>query len=1255
MNCTYKTVFNRALGVWQAVSEIAGIAGAQTASRVALSQPGLAILLLALTLPVRAHDLDMPGELVVTGASPQAWAGSDELSVGKSVTGVVLTIKDAGAVSNADGYIGHDAGSSGAVTVDGLGSGAIWTNSGSLVIGYDGTGAIDIRNGGTVSNTSGLIGHSSIFASSNSNGTVTVDGIGSTWTNSAGMGIGNYGTGTLTIRNGGTVNATTATIGGLVAGASGTVTVDGNGSTWTLSDAIVVGANSVGSLAISNGGIVISAGISSTIGAYGGGGPSTATVTVDGNGSRWTTSGNLVVGGYGEASLTIRNGATVSGDIGSIGNFNSSNGSVTVDGNGSTLTHTGDLTVGFAGKGALTIRNGAVVNNATGHIGRNADGGGTVTVDGSGSSWGNTGDLYVGKRGNGSLTIQNGGTVSNANAQIGGNFSKSSAVTVDGSGSTWTSSGSLIVGGGDGSYDPANLVFGFGTGTLTVTNGGRATASHVEVATLYADSTFYSRGTVHLAGTATSRGVLETGYLTKGAGVATFNWNGGILRATGHQASFIQNFDAASIDIQSEGAFVDSNGFNIGIGTGLDGIGGLTKQGSGTLVLSGANTYSGGTTITAGILQIGDGGTTGSIVGDVTNNATLRFNRSDAFTYAGHVSGTGSLTQQGSGSLTLTGTHSYTGGTTLLAGTLALGAGGSLSATGAVDLAGAGTSFDLSAGGHQSIGALSGVAGSTVALGAHTLTTNSNSHTTYAGTFSGSGGLTKQGTGTLAVSGTNSYGGNTSIAAGTLQFDSYTQSASQSLTLGASSDSSHGKLAVTGLATFNTDARLAIDVASVNTLAVGQTLSSVISAGTLNASTFSVSDNSALFNFRAALNGNAVDLSVLPGVTAYDAVASQGLLPAAGAAGVLDALLNNAPGGDMGTVVTTLGQLSSNRAVASAIAQTLPQASGLPALQGVLGAFNQVLQGRQDTATAATPSALTYASLGGAGDLPAGPAASSGQAWARTFGAHADQADHKGSAGFDAGTWGLALGADAPRGDAQRLGLAYAYARTQVSGNADLAGTAQNAGIDSHLLALYGSRALTPDLTLDWQADLGLSRHQSNRYINFGGLVRTASATYDSYSAHAGMGLARRVKLDADTTLTPDLSADYTWLHSRAYAESGAGALNLQVQAQSTDALVLGANLKFARRLSSLSDFSGYLGLGYDALNERNTLVAAYTGAPTQQFSTSAAEPSPWIARAGLAYSRTLANGTDISVHYDVQARGPLLNQSASLKATWMF
>ena len=79
----------------------------------------------------------------------------------------------------------------------------------------------------------------------------------------------------------------------------------------------------------------------------------------------------------------------------------------------------------------------------------------------------------------------------------------------------------------------------------------------------------------------------------------------------------------------------------------ISGTGVVTKIGTGTLTLTGDSTYAGTTTISAGTLQLGNGGTTGSVVGNIVDTSALVFNRSDALTYGGVISSTGTLTQAG--------------------------------------------------------------------------------------------------------------------------------------------------------------------------------------------------------------------------------------------------------------------------------------------------------------------------------------------------------------------------------------------------------------------------------------------------------------------------------------------------------------------------------------------------------------------------------------------------------------------------------
>ena len=167
----------------------------------------------------------------------------------------------------------------------------------------------------------------------------------------------------------------------------------------------------------------------------------------------------------------------------------------------------------------------------------------------------------------------------------------------------------------------------------------------------------------------------------------------------------------------------------------------MQQSGTGTTTLTGTNTYTGGTTISAGTLQIGNGGTTGSIAGNVTDNGTLAFNRSDSFTFANVISGTGAVQQSGTGTTILTGTNTYTGGTTINGGTLQIGNGGTSGS----------------------------IAGNVTANSGGTLAFDRSDSITFANVISGTGSVQQSGTGTTTLTGTNTYSGGTTISGGTLQ------------------------------------------------------------------------------------------------------------------------------------------------------------------------------------------------------------------------------------------------------------------------------------------------------------------------------------------------------------------------------------------------------------------------------------------------------------------------------------------------------
>ena len=228
---------------------------------------------------------------------------------------------------------------------------------------------------------------------------MTVTGTGSQLSNSSGFFVGYGGSGTLAIANGGTVNSSYATI-GQNNGSMGVVTVNGGHSTWnapSVSESLCVGYNGNGMMTITNGGTVNDQRASCSIGS---GSASTGTVAVDGAGSTWSSYEALDVGGRGNATLNVTNGGVVTSQSGLLGNMTGSTGSATISGSGSTWTATLGVTVGGAGDGKLRIDGGGTVNSpsdvpgaAASYIAQGYNSMSTVAVDGAGSTWTNGANL----------------------------------------------------------------------------------------------------------------------------------------------------------------------------------------------------------------------------------------------------------------------------------------------------------------------------------------------------------------------------------------------------------------------------------------------------------------------------------------------------------------------------------------------------------------------------------------------------------------------------------------------------------------------------------------------------------------------------------------------------------------------------------------------------------------------------------------------------------------------------------------------
>ena len=150
----------------------------------------------------------------------------------------------------------------------------------------------------------------------------------------------------------------------------------------------------------------------------------------------------------------------------------------------------------------------------------------------------------------------------------------------------------------------------------------------------------------------------------------------------------------------------------------------------------------------------------------------LTVSNNNADTFAGTLTGNLALTKDGSGILTLSGANDYSGDTLIYAGTLQLGAAEATSANSAIILADVvGATFDLN-GNDTTISSLSGGGslGGNVTLGTGTLTVNGNTDATFNGVISGTGGLTKLGSGNLTLDNVNLYTGATNIEMGTLTF-----------------------------------------------------------------------------------------------------------------------------------------------------------------------------------------------------------------------------------------------------------------------------------------------------------------------------------------------------------------------------------------------------------------------------------------------------------------------------------------------------
>jgi fibronectin-binding autotransporter adhesin len=429
-----------------------------------------------------------------------------------------------------------------------------------------------------------------------------------------------------------------ATLGSVISGTgnlfqkgTGTLTLTG-ANTYTGTTTI----NSGATLALSGtGSVATSSGVAPT---------GTFDITQTTSGASITSLSGSGTAALGSKTLTITNAVgTFSGVIQDAGIGGGTGGNLVVSGGteilsgansytGTTTISAGTLQIGNGGASG-TLGTGAVTDNAALAFNRTDSVTVTNAISGTGS---------LTQAGSGALIL----TASNAYT-----------------GTTTINSGATLQIGSSGATGTA--------GTGVITDNGTLTYNHTDTVTL--TSGIVGTGNITQAGSGTlilNNPVTFISPLSNTIDVGSYTINAGstLQVGTGGTAGSLR-----SASVTDNGTLIFNQQGVTTPTTVIIGTGGVTYAGSGTLSIQNTQAYTGATTVSSGTLQIGAGGTTGSVAGNIVDNAAVSFNRSNSLTYAGVISGTGTLTQAGSGTLILNGVNTYTGGTTVSAGILEVG------------------------------------------------------------------------------------------------------------------------------------------------------------------------------------------------------------------------------------------------------------------------------------------------------------------------------------------------------------------------------------------------------------------------------------------------------------------------------------------------------------------------------------------------------------------------------------------------------
>lgn len=900
-------------------------------------------------------------------------------------------------------------------------------------------------------------------------------------------------------------------------------------------------------------------------------------------------------------------------DVVNVGSNANSIGTVNV-GAGDTLTSDGVAFFGAndGGVSYINITDGGILNTAGAWMGVYGNSDSHTLVTGSGSQWLNADGIALSSNNTGeaSLTVSEGAYVSTnrlgigaASWVFGGAGTGTADLLVTGAGTVVESYYGLDLGTYDSAgtatiSDGAKIVLGAGTGGLYMAEKGTLSVSGPDTTMiiqgdLNPTSWFYmSGGTAEFADGASiitdggyiGGGTTDEATLTVSGGT---NWDAEVRVFVGGNTGGLVNDGAGVLNVTGGSTITTAT---LGVGLDDSSVGSVVISGEGSSISVPANAELG----TLGNIYV-------SVSGDanllVTENASLSSGNSIRIGY--NAGGTGTLAIGAA-----YGSEAAAAGSVITPAVEFGDGDGSL----VFNHTDEGYDFTADITGAGAVGLYSGTTSFTGDLSAYT------------------GKLTVD-TATLLIA-----DGNTVTLGG-----DYEQTATGVLRVGSSAGDSFGKLVVGGTATFAEDTTIVIDVADLNTLAAGDILPDVVSAGTLNAATIRLTDNSELFTFYLTPEGNSMDIEIVRGVTVEESLSTEGFGVGIGAARVWDSIIEaGTTGTDMDDVVTALGHMNSSEEVRSAIAQTLPVLiSGTSEISTRnLQAINQAIMIRQS-------SFRDYSF--------AGSAETDKNLWVRPVGSWAHQNSQDGVSGYDSDSYGFVAGIDGEVSRDNRMGFAFSYLKSSLDGRDSASDN--HADIDTFQVAAYGSYEVI-EHDVDWQIDAGMNKNDTERDIDFMG--RRATADYSSYFTHFGIGMGKAVYLGESTAVTPSLRTDFTYVKDESYTESGADSLNLKVDGSSSKDLTVMLRTVLSHNAGSKVKLAANAGLGYDFLNQRQTLRASYMGGGNS-FTTRGIDHSPWLGQLGVGVALRTSETTMIGIDYDLERRDGFHAQTASAKLQLMF